>query len=137
MFDVSLVPVFVATIAAMAIGMVWYSPQVFGVAWEKEAKIPSDAKDDSLDTLWKMILVALLQNFIIIYILSHFLLIADAYPGVNVLVAGVWMAILVAATQLGSVIWEKKSLVYLGINAGYLVTVLLIATVIISKWPWA
>lgn len=137
MFDISLVPVFVATLVAMVIGMVWYSPQVFGMVWMKEGNIDVLPSDGSSDAAWKQVLVAAIQNFVIIYILAHFLMLADAYPGMNVLIAGVWVAILVAAVQLGSVIWEKKSLSYFGITTGYTATVLLVASVILSKWPWA
>ncbi len=137
MFDISLFPVLVATIVAMAIGMVWYSPKIFGTVWTQEGHIVSESSVSTNDAAWKQILIAAIQNFIIIYILAHFLLLADAYPGMNVLTAGVWMAILVAATQLSTVIWEKKSLTYFAITAGYVVTVLLVSSVILTKWPWA
>lgn len=135
MFDISLVPVTISTILAMVIGAVWYSPKVFGVAWMKETKISPESGDT--DAMWRMVLAAAIQNFVTIYILAHFLLLADAYTGTSELVAGVWMSILVSATHLGAIIWEKKSLTYFSINTGYIVVVILISTLILTRWPWA
>lgn len=136
MFDISLVPVCVSTIVAMGVGAVWYSPAVFGAVWMKEAGI-TESDTASRDALWRMVLASAIQNFVIVYILAHLLLLADAYVGTSELVLGVWVVILVAATQLGSVIWENKSLTYFSINAGYLSAVLLLATLIMTEWPWA
>lgn len=100
----------------------------------KEAGVTSEGAPQGM---WKLILAGALQNFVIIYILAHFMLLAEGFPGADPVLAGVWIAILVAASHLGSVIWEKKSFSYFAINAGYLALVIFMSALIIAKWPWA
>jgi hypothetical protein len=135
MFDVSLVPVLVSTVVAVFIGMVWYSERMFGHAWMREADI--DASGMNGDGAGKAILAGVFQNFVIVYILSHILLIAEAYPNAGPLFGAMWASILVGATQLGAVIWERRSLTYYMINTGYLIIVILAASLILTMWPWA
>jgi hypothetical protein len=136
MFEISLVPVVVATVVAILIGMAWYSQKVFGAVWAKEADI-SPASQGESENMGKQVLSGAIQNFVIIYILAHFLLLAEAYPGADALIGAVWMAILVAATHVGSVIWERKSLTYFAINAGYLAVIIIVSALILTRWPWA
>ena len=136
MFEVSLVPVIVATVVAMLIGMAWYSQKVFGVVWAKEAGLDPNTQDGN-DGMGKQVLSGAIQNFVIIYILAHFLLLAEAYPGADAMLGAAWMAILVAATHVGAVIWERKSLTYFAINAGYLAVIIIVASLILTRWPWA
>lgn len=135
MFEVNLIAVVVSTALAIVIGMLWYSPKTFGTVWAREAGV--DMAAGASEGMWKMMLAGAIQNFVIIYILSHFLILAEAYPGADALIGAVWMAILVAATHLGSVIWEKKSLTYFSVNAGYLATILIVSALVITRWPWA
>lgn len=136
MFEISLVPVIVATVVAVLIGMAWYSRKAFGVVWAKEAGLDARAGNGD-ENMGKQILSGAIQNFVIIYILAHFLLLAEAYPGADPLIGAAWMAILVAAAHIGAVIWERKSLTYFAINAGYLAVVIIVAALILTRWPWA
>ena len=136
MFEVSLVPVIVATIVAMLLGMAWYSQKMFGAVWAREAGVDMNAEGAS-EGMGKQVLSGAIQNFVIIYILAHFLLLAEAYPGADAMLGAAWMVILVAATHVGAVIWERKSLTYFSINAGYLVVMIIVASLILTRWPWA
>ncbi len=136
MFEVSLVPVIVATVVAMLIGMAWYSQKMFGAIWAREAGVHPNTQEGS-DNMGKQVLSGAIQNFVIIYILAHFLLLAEAYPGADAMIGAAWMAILVAATHVGAVIWERKSLTYFAINAGYLAVMIIVSALILTRWPWA
>ncbi len=135
MFDVSLIPVLVSTILAVFIGMVWYSDRFFGRVWRREARIDPHALD--VDGTAKLLLASVFQNFVIIFILSHFLVLANAYPNAGPLFGAVWASILVATAHLSSVIWEQRSLPYYAITTGYLVTVILSSAAVLTLWPWA
>lgn len=100
----------------------------------KEAGVINEGSPEGM---WKFVLAGAMQNFVIIYILAHFMLLAEEFPGADPILAGVWMAILVAASHLGSVIWEKKSFSYFAINAGYLSLTIFMSALVIAKWPWA
>ena len=134
MFDISILPVVVATVAAMVIGMVWYSPKVFGVIWAKEANLDTSSPPEGM---WKMVLASVLQNFVIIYVLAHFIALIRAYHSADPFVIAIWAVVLVVTSQLSVVLWEKRSLTYFMLNAGYVAVMLLAAASIIIKWPWA
>lgn len=134
MYGVSLLPIFVATIAAVLIGAVWYTKQVFGAIWAREAGLDvATLGEQKVRTL----AASALQQFVGFYILAHILLIADAFPGVTAFTGGAWVAILIAAAGMSPVIFEKKSITYFFVTTGYTVLVTLLATLIIIRWPWA
>lgn len=134
MYGVSLLPIFVASIASVLVGAVWYSKQVFGTVWAREAGLDGSAQEDQKI---RTLAAVLLQQFVGFYILAHILLIADAFPGVTAFTGGIWVAILIAAAGMSPVIMEKKTITYFFITTGYTVVVTLLATLIIIRWPWA
>jgi hypothetical protein len=136
MFDVSLAPIFVSTVAAIAVGMAWYSKAMFGELWMREAKLPEAYAVKGNDMV-KASVAAALQNFIMIYMLAHIMLIAEAYGKVPPYYAAAWVIILMATSHAGVVIWEQRSLSYFAITTGYLAAVLALACCIITLWPWA
>ncbi len=134
MYGVSLFPIFVASVASALVGAVWYSKQVFGTMWAREAGLDvATLQEQKIRTL----AAALLQQFVGFYILAHIILISDAFPGVTAFTGGAWVAILLAAAGMNPLIFEKKSITYFFITTGYTVVVTLLATLIIIRWPWS
>jgi|GEM_PF-2669090 len=134
MYGISLPPIIIATILSVLIGAVWYSKQCFGAIWAREAGVDvSSLNEQKIRTL----VASALQHFVGIYILAHILLIADAFPGVTAFTGGIWVAILVAAVGMSPVIFEKKSVTYFFVTTGYTVVTIVLATLIIIRWPWA
>lgn len=136
MFDINLVAIIAATVVTMAIATVWYSPSVFGKQWMKDVGVTDEDVEAQKQGMWKRFLAASVAQFIVLYILSYFLVIADAYDSTSAIVAAVWMTILVAAVSVSAVIWEKKTLSYFFINAGYTAVTLVGGGAIIFYWPW-
>lgn len=134
MFDTSLVPVLVSTVAVMMLGVVWYSSRFFGKLWAQEVKM-----DEGGDTeaMIKAVAFGVVQNFIIVYILSNLLGLLEGFPERSPFVIALWIAILVATTHMGSVIWERRTTTYFLITAGYLVSSIMLSALILTKWPWA
>jgi hypothetical protein len=135
MFDVPLFPVLVATVAVMTLGFIWYSPKVFGTLWMKESGVSSRTGGD--EPMGKLIAMGALQNFLIVFLLAHFLTLGDREGGVTTASLTVWIALLIAASHLGSVIWERRSFSYYAITVGYLALSILLASAIVLNWPWA
>lgn len=134
MYGVSLFPILVASVASTLVGAIWYSKQVFGTMWAREAGLDvGTLQEQKIRTL----AATLLQQFVVFYILAHIILIADAFPGVTAFTGGVWVAILIAAAGMSTVIFEKKTITYFFVTTGYTVVVTLLATLIIIRWPWA
>jgi hypothetical protein len=136
MFEISLAPIFVSTVAAIAVGMVWYSKALFGEVWMREAHLLGTHAPQGSDMV-KASVAAALQNFIMIYMLAHIMFIAEAYGKVPPYNAAAWVIILMVASHAGVVIWEQRSLSYYAITTGYLAVVLALACAIITLWPWA
>lgn len=83
--NVSILAVILATIAAMAIGSVWYGP-LFGKKWMKLVKLSKkDADKNWQKPMLTMLIMALVQAFI----LSHFVVYSGYfYPDLNNIVLG-------------------------------------------------
>lgn len=77
--------VVLATVAAMAIGYVWYGP-LFGKQW---MKLVGMTKKDIEKASWTPMYVMLVMAFIQAYILSHFIIYASYfYPDLSGVVLG-------------------------------------------------
>jgi hypothetical protein len=136
MFDISLIPIFAATIFAVILSMFWYSRACFGARWAQEAHITSRPHDSAQEVTLASVLALFLQNFIVVYMLAHILLLARSYGRISPALACVWVILLVVASELRTVTLEQRSLSYAAITAGYTVVVISVATGIISLWPW-
>ena len=82
--------VVLATVASIAVGMVWYMPKVFGNAWMKMAKI----KPESGSMAWSMGSV-LVSSAVMAYVLAHVTYLAHSFFGnsfmQDALNTGFWM----------------------------------------------
>jgi Protein of unknown function (DUF1761) len=72
--DINELAVVLATVASMVIGMVWYSPKVFGNAWMKMANI----KMGSGSMAWSMG-SAVLSSLVMAYVLAHVTFLSHAF----------------------------------------------------------
>lgn len=103
-----------AGILAIAIGMLWYSPMLFGERWMKLTKVKLD-KNMSVMDLFGGFLVGFLQAYGLAYCLEKF----DALGMVCAIKAALFLGVLFVATQhLSAVIWSKKPLELFYIEVG-------------------
>jgi hypothetical protein len=135
--DVNFLAVLVAAIASMAIGSIWYSPLLFGNIWMNLADVsmPSNKKKQQ-----KMMLhsfgFGLLTSLVAAYVLARFVNMAgavDASSGAE-LAFWVWLGF-IATTQIGPVIWERRSPKLFMIGASNMLVTSLVMGVIIAVWP--
>ena len=135
LYRVPMLPVLICSIMTMAVGMVWYSPFLFGRTWMTLSGIDPDKADECNKKGMKLtylasFLVGLFMSFLVGYVLTRTFSasLIDALKKAVLLWAG-----FVAPVLLGGVLWEKKPVTLYLINAGYyLVALSLISMIIVS-----
>lgn len=136
MFDVNLIGVFAAALAASLIGFVWYHPRAFGTVWMRlvnisPEKLESGKKKMPLLTFIAFV-AALIMAFVSAHALEHFRESWGALDAVGAvsLTFLAWAAFIIPVL-LGPVFWEGRSLKLFAINASYwLVTLCAMALII-------
>ncbi len=126
-----------AAVAQFAIGMLWYSPVLFGNLWMKLAKMGPDPKEPMRETQKKM-MKALGTNFIMslvtAYVLAHFIILF----GITTVQSGMFLAFwtwigFYATTALGDHMYSKNPTQLLLINTGYrLVSIVAMCAILIG-----
>lgn len=132
--QIPIVPVVVATVLQMLLGMVWYGP-LFGKTWMRLVHLP-DRQPTSAEIKRSMTL-GTLATFIATYFLA--VLLVYIRP-LGVQEAMVYTLIFWAAGALPQVLsgiaWENRSVSLLKVNGLYTLLAAEIAAVTIVGWPW-
>ena len=142
MVPINYLAVFVAAVAAMILGYLWYGP-LFGKEWAKlmgwspehMEKMKSQGKNKMMRSYGLMFAGSLLMAFV----LSHSIVFATTYMHRSGAVGGLeagwwsWLGFIVPAT-IGIVLWDGKPWKLWFINAGYFLVDLLLMGVILGVW---
>lgn len=127
-------PAIVAALAAMILGMFWYSPAFLGKQWMREVGITQDdmKKPKNGVTMPLGMVLGLLSQFVRMFFLTWAIFLVAPVGLMNALFVGlaVWAGFL-AVADLGSVLWEMKSWKLFLINTSYNLVIMLLATTII------
>lgn len=122
----------------MVLGMVWYSPKVFGTAWMKGlGKSMADiekvkGKGKGMGSSYALMAVSAV---VMAYVLAHFVDFAQAKTVAEGLQTGLWAWLgFVGPVMLGGVLWEGKSWKFYCISAGYYLVSLLIFGALLATW---
>tara|TARA_Y100000034_G_C6902101_1_gene417479 strand:+ start:3126 stop:3518 length:393 start_codon:yes stop_codon:yes gene_type:complete len=113
---VTYLPIFIAAVVSFVIGMLWYSPALFGKRWMNLAGV----KRDKEKKMGGIMVAAFVANLVMAYVYLYIMGMvgyADAGSGV-VLGFLLWVGFF-ATTLLGGVFWEGKPFNLYLINAGY------------------
>lgn len=133
MFELNIFSVFAATFLAIAVGVVWYSPWVFGKPWMRMVGL--DESDLEREGQWQRIALGGISQFILFFIVGQLLVLFKVDHQLlrwfTVLISGMALVLLSS-----SVIWERRPLAYFLITGGYVVTVVAGGMCIIFYWPW-
>lgn len=130
--SVSYVAVLVATVAAMAVGFLWYSLPVLGTAWMKAVGLKEEdiKKGPGLGYAG-----AVVANIVTAYVLGHFINYVDASTVTAGAVTGFWAWLgFVAATMAMNYIFEGRSVKLYAINAGMQLVALIVMGMILAAW---
>ncbi len=131
--NVDLITVVVAAIAAFIVGMIWYSPALFGKKWMKIMGMSEKDMAKNKDKMMGVMATSLVLSGIMAYVLAHILAfsqastLADAVQGA----VWVWLGFIVTTTYMG-VLYEKKSMDWFIMTVGhYLFALIAMALVLV------
>jgi hypothetical protein len=136
--SVNMMAVLVSTIAAMAIGAVWYSPLLFINRWMKEIGLdPNDkvAMEKGKKDMVKSMVGQLIASFITAFVLGQML----SYTGVTtagvgaIFAAWIWVGFY-ATAGAAHVFFERKSWTWFAINTGCSLVTMLVMGAILGVW---
>ncbi|QQG50204.1 MAG: DUF1761 domain-containing protein [Candidatus Berkelbacteria bacterium] len=125
--------VFVAAIAYMVVGYIWYSLPVFGRMWiaaigKTEQEIKEGYKPVTM--LWTYILAAIGA-----YVLAHFIRLVGTTTMTEALQTAAWAWVgFIAVTMATNAFYEGRSARLFWINALYQLVSILIAAAILFAW---
>ncbi len=135
--SVNLVAVVLAAIASFVIGMVWYSPMLFGKMWMKEIGTTEKEMKKKKGGMMQAMGMWFVGGLVTAYVLAHFL--AYATGGYPTLMDGVmvgfwaWLGF-VATVSAGMVLWGGKSLRLYALTAGNDLVSMLAMGAILAVW---
>lgn len=130
--EINYLAVFVAAVANMIVGSVWYGP-LFGKKWMALSGISKEQIQKAHPQMGKLYAIQGLASLVMAYVLFYFVTPADNLQMALRWAFWIWLGF-IATVSLGSVLWggRPKALWVLD-NAYYLVS-LLIMTAILYSW---
>lgn len=138
MANINFWAVLVAALAYMVIGMVWYSPLLFGNKWlalmNKTPKEIKKMRKGATRAYVFSVIVALVMS----YVLAQVLNVLGQLSALTVLNAlrvafSIWIGFVVTM-QLNSVLYEQKPWGLYFINIGYVLVSLVVMSLILVAW---
>lgn len=133
--NVDLFAVLGATVAAFAVGALWYGP-LFGARW----KMLMGYTDERMKAMKMTPLQAMGGGFVgtlvMVFILSMFLPVPPALTIGTALTRAflIWLGF-IATVQLNSVWYEERSIKLYVLNAAHSLVALLVAAAVFTWWP--
>ncbi len=133
---VSVVGVLLAALSAMIIGMIWYSPAVFGKPWMKMMGINDKDMKNKMTQATAWLVVA---SLVTAYVLAHFIAYTYNYAGGSWLSAAVltslwvWLGFVATAIVAHGVFDPRDKKVHY-INAGNRLVTLVIMALILTPF---
>lgn len=132
MITVNYYAIIVAALASMIIGMLWYSPGMFGRQWMKLVKITPKKMKQQANA--KSYIIAILAALLTATILSLLAPMFPRTPWGGVVLGFIAWAGFVATTSINQVIWEGKPPLLFFINNANQLLSLVIMGIIVSVW---
>lgn len=131
--DINILAVIVSAILAVAIGNIWYSPLLFGIAWAralgKDEREFAFTRAELVIIVFRTLVTNALFFGVIAWVLNHDPLTSPA------IVASVLLA-MTATYSVNVAIWEKRPPSYALIHVGYAAIILFGGAYVIAYWPW-
>jgi hypothetical protein len=136
MFEgVNEVAILVTSILSVAAGSVWYSPLLFGEQWMRAAGL--EAKDLAMSTkqIFLRVVLGVVANLVLFYVLARFIN-ASRTGGDSLWALGIALVLFLTASTMSTVIWEKRSWLYIIIHIGYAAVAIFGGLGVLAFWPW-
>jgi hypothetical protein len=132
-FPINFVALLTAALAKTVLGMIWFSPALFGPRWFTYAGCTEEALKAGLP---KALVVDLIGNVVMAFVLVHATHYASAAGAGQAAAVGFfnWLGFVAVAT-LFSVTFEKRPLALWAINNGFHLVGIIVMAVIVVAWP--
>lgn len=128
--------VLAAAIINIIIGMIWYSPPVFGKLWMSSMGLtPQRMEELKKRGMGKIYFASFVTALLMSYVLAHFVKIwaVEDIGGALQLSFWSWLGFVVTVS-LGSVLWEGKSFRLYLLNIAYQFVSIFVMAVILAIW---
>lgn len=128
--------VLIAAIAQMVVGMIWYSPKVFGKQWMIWAGLTEEKMKAAKEKgMGKTYFIAFVGSLIAAYVLAYFVAYVRAadFGSAVYLAFKIWLGFM-ATKSLGSVLWEGKSTKLYLLNTIHDLVSISVMSVILALW---
>lgn len=130
---VNYLAVFMAAVASMILGALWYSPLLFGKVWMHASKMSE--KDIKKANMGKAYGLTFIASLLTAYILAHFVDYLEASTLSLGFIAAFWIWLgFYTTSSLDSVLWENKSWTLYIINIAYRLLSLVVMASILVLW---
>lgn len=133
--DLNYAAILVAAIAPMLLGMVWYSPALFGKTWVKLlGKNEQEMKKMGKQATNGYILT-FVSALIMSYVLAHFVDYTMSTTAIQGVETGFWLWLgFVATTGMINFVWQNKHRNLYVIDNGYHLVSLMVMGAILAMW---
>lgn len=133
MIAVNYLALLAATVVAMIIGYLWYSPFIFGRQWMRLRGVDPSSMRGGMPM--NELLVEIISTLITMYVLDIFLVAfgAHTFRPIILLSLLIWLGFYIT-TYLSEVLWEKKPFGVFLINASQRLVTLILAMLIMGLW---
>ncbi len=107
--------ILVSAVLSMVIGVIWYSPKVFGKEWAELTKISHVDTQDKGQMYLCAFVNALVKSWVLAMVIDY----ASAFDMISGAVIGFWMWLgFVATTQFAGILWQRNPWKLFYINTG-------------------
>jgi hypothetical protein len=132
MSAISFLPVLAAGVASVLVGVLWYSPAVFGAAWMRMENFTPEMVERGKKRRWLSAVIGLIASMLIAWVMSYVGLLLGVYDWFGAVELGFWCWLgFVAPTMLGMVLWEQRPFkLYLIVALNWLVSFIVMALVL-------
>jgi hypothetical protein len=125
----------VAALAYWGIGMLWYSPLMFGAQYQKLSGI-SAKKADMKKSMARMVVVSLAASFIAAVVLGLLMDMTVSTTMIEALMLAIWVWLgFVATILVNGVLYEQKPWSLYIIHTGYQLMGFLAMGAVLALWP--
>lgn len=132
MQDLVLLGVIVATLCAIGLGFLWYSPAVFGAVWLKLLKKYVKETPDMNRNMGPMYLQMVLGAFLTAFVLDMFINRLGVVTVAEAVVLALWLGVGIALPgRYNDVIFQGKRKKMFLIDAGYQVASLVVMAIVL------
>jgi hypothetical protein len=128
--QINFAAVFLAAVASMGVGFLWYSPVLFAKPWMKLMGYNKEDMAKEQKKMGGLYALSFVAGLVTAYMLAHVMALSEHFYGYTPLTTGLtsaffmWLGF-IAPVQLTDVIFGSKKWKLFAINTGYQLTALL------------